>query len=281
MADVSVKELGDFEVMSPPDESPMAGMAFHRVRAGIEVGSFGISVIELPAGFEGYPDHDHSGDGQEETYTALSGSGTLHAGGAGGEGHALEPGVFARVGAGTRRKVVTGEVPMTLLILGAPRDSAYDPEGGMSGISMAGPGDPPQEDGIDVTVCSVDDCERVFRGGMARLRAELGGRSLGMQVLDLPPGFERYPEHDHVESGQEEVYVSLGGSATLRVGGDGGEEHTLTPGTFARVGPAEQRKIVTGDQPARLLALGGTPGEAFVPAARTEKGAPDPLTQQG
>ena len=50
------------------------------------------------------------------------------------------------------------------------------------------------------------------------------------------------------------------GAATLQVGG---EEHELRPGTFARVGPGEKRKIVTGDEGARVIAIGGTPGKAY------------------
>src|SRR5690242_21103019 len=45
----------------------------------------------------------------EEVYTALSGSATLHAG---GREYRLEPGVFARIGAGERRKVTTGDEPV-------------------------------------------------------------------------------------------------------------------------------------------------------------------------
>jgi oxalate decarboxylase/phosphoglucose isomerase-like protein (cupin superfamily) len=37
-----------------------------------------------------------------------------------------------------------------------------------------------------------------------------------MQVLDLPPNLsEGYPEHDHAETGQEEVYAVLRGSGRM------------------------------------------------------------------
>ena len=32
---------------------------------------------------------------------------------------------------------------------------------------------------------------------------------------------------------------------------------------FARVGPGEKRKLVTGAEGARVIALGGTPGKAY------------------
>ncbi len=126
----------------------------------------------------------------------------------------------------------------------------------------------------DVTVKRTEDFETYFLGAMRRVRSGLGVSSFGMQLMSLPPNEERYPEHDHSADGQEEVYVTLEGSATLRAGG---EEHRLEPGTYARVGPGETRKIVTGDEAATILALGGVPGKAFEPAAFTDEGQPDPL----
>ena len=66
----------------------------------------------------------------------------------------------------------------------------------------------------------------------------------------------------------------LSGRATIRVGV---EEYTLEPGVWIRVGEAEKRKSVTGDERARVLAIGGSPGRAYVPPEFTEEGAPDPL----
>ena len=45
-------------------------------------------------------------------------------------------------------------------------------------------------------------------------------RAFGMQVIDMPPGYADYPEHDHAETGQEEVYVVLRGSAEMDVDGE-------------------------------------------------------------
>jgi quercetin dioxygenase-like cupin family protein len=125
----------------------------------------------------------------------------------------------------------------------------------------------------DVTVKRVEDFEAIFHGGFRRVRAGLGVTSFGLAVMDFPPNYGDYPEHDQVHDNQEEVYTVLSGRATLSVGG---EEHELVPGVWARVGPAEKRKIVTGDQTARVLAIGGSPGRAYVPPEFTEEGAPDP-----
>jgi mannose-6-phosphate isomerase-like protein (cupin superfamily) len=90
----------------------------------------------------------------------------------------------------------------------------------------------------------------------------LGVTAWGMNVLRLPPHWAEYPEHDHKEDGQEEVYVVLEGSATLQAGD---ESWDLGPGMLARVGSGQKRKIVPGGEGATILALGGTPGKAYMP----------------
>src|SRR5919197_6219364 len=106
----------------------------------------------------------------------------------------------------------------------------------------------------DVTVKRLEEFEAIFGGGFRRVRAGLGVSSFGLSVMDFPPGFAQYPEHDHGPDGQEEVYTVLAGTATLTVGGVA--DYELEPGVFARVGPQESRKISTGEAGARLLAIG-------------------------
>ena len=57
-----VKRLDEFEAIF--------GGGMLRVRAGLGVSSFGIAVMELPANFSDYPEHDQAHDHQEEVYTA-------------------------------------------------------------------------------------------------------------------------------------------------------------------------------------------------------------------
>ena len=123
----------------------------------------------------------------------------------------------------------------------------------------------------DVTIKSVEEFDTPNGGGFCRARASLGVSAFGMQVENFPPHFEHFPEHEHAEDGQEEVYSVLSGSATLHADG---ETHELTPGVFARVGANVTRKITTGDEPARILAIGGTPGAAYSAPGYTEEGAP-------
>jgi uncharacterized cupin superfamily protein len=126
----------------------------------------------------------------------------------------------------------------------------------------------------DVTIKRIEDFEAIFGGGLRRARSGLGVRSFGMQVEEFPPNATLYPEHDHSEDGMEEVYTALEGKVILLVGG---EEHVLEPGTFARVGPGETRKLITGDEGARVLAIGAVPGKVYEPPEFTEEGQPDPM----
>jgi len=128
----------------------------------------------------------------------------------------------------------------------------------------------------DVTVREIDQMDGIYGGVARRARAELGVSAWGMQVLTLPPDWDGYPNHKHdadsTDPNQEEVYIPLQGSATLVADG---AEFELRPGTMARVGPEQLRKIVPGSEGIRLLALGGKPG-AFAAGAWTEIGADPP-----
>ena len=122
----------------------------------------------------------------------------------------------------------------------------------------------------------IDELEAIYGGSFKRARAELGVTSFGMQVIDLPPNVTAYPEHSHSEDGQEEVYLVLRGSAEMEVDGD---RVTLDPDTMIRVAPGTSRKVLPGENGARLLVLGGVPGQPYKAPAVTELGAPDPMAQ--
>ena len=122
----------------------------------------------------------------------------------------------------------------------------------------------------------IDDMEAVYGDIFKRARAELGVSSFGIAVMDLPPHFDQYPEHDHSEEEQEEVYLVLRGSADIEVER---ERIPLDPETLIRVGPGAKRKIWPGSEGARVLALGGVPGKVYESPDFTELGAPDPLAE--
>ena len=130
----------------------------------------------------------------------------------------------------------------------------------------------------DKTFKQVDDMEAIFYGSFKRAGAELEVGSFGMNVCDFPPdaGEGVYPEHDHADVGEEEVYIAWRGSGILTVEG---EEITLDQNTMVRVGPETKRKVRSGPEGLRLLVLGGVPGEAYDRRERYRLGAPDPAEQ--
>ncbi|HEY2182110.1 MAG TPA: hypothetical protein VGH09_10605 [Solirubrobacteraceae bacterium] len=119
----------------------------------------------------------------------------------------------------------------------------------------------------DYTAKRIEDMQAGFGGGFVKARAELGVTAFGMQVIQLPPGVESYPEHDHAETGQEEVFVTLSGSGWMDIEGD---RVAMEPQTLIRVGPATKRKVLPGPDGLRMLAIGGCPGEGYKIVAATE-----------
>lgn len=125
----------------------------------------------------------------------------------------------------------------------------------------------------DYTAAQIDDMETFYKGLFRKARAEVGATAFGLAIVELAPGADNHPDHDHA-GGQEEVFLVLRGFGTMTIDG---EEVELTPDTVVRVGPEAKRKIIPGAEGMRLVAIGGTPGRAYDPPAYTEVGAPDPL----
>lgn len=128
----------------------------------------------------------------------------------------------------------------------------------------------------DYTVKKIDEMEAVFLGSFKRARAELGVESFGMQIIDMPPHLERYPEHDHSHDDQEEVFLSLRGGGEIEIDG---ERLPLDPDHAVRVGPSAKRKVWPGAEGIRLLVLGGIPGKPYEAPDLTKLGEPDPLAR--
>ena len=119
----------------------------------------------------------------------------------------------------------------------------------------------------DYTAKRIKDMEAGFGGGFVKARAELGVSAFGMQVIQMPPDYGDYPEHDHADSGQEEVFLTLSGSGWMDIEG---ERVDLDSETLVRVGAGAKRKIYAGPQGIRVLAIGGAPGEVYKAPEVTE-----------
>ena len=119
----------------------------------------------------------------------------------------------------------------------------------------------------DYAAKRVEEMEAAYGGAFVKARAELGVSAFGLQVINLPPDADSYPEHDHVADGQEEVFVALKGSGWIEIEG---EKLELDPSVFVRVGPTAKRKLISGDKGLSVLALGGAPGEPYKIKASSE-----------
>lgn len=122
-------------------------------------------------------------------------------------------------------------------------------------------------------VKKIDEMEAIYQGAFKRARAELGVESFGIQIIDLPAGYEHYPEHDHEQDRQEEVYLVMRGGGEIEIEG---ERFPLDGDHVARVTSGTKRKVWPGPEGIRLVVVGGVPGEAYEAPGFTKLGEPDP-----
>jgi uncharacterized cupin superfamily protein len=101
------------------------GIRFRPARQAMGIAAWGMNVIEFDPACEGYPEHDHVADGQEELYVVLSGSLVLLVD---GSERTLQPGDMVRVPPELARKFVTRGESATLLALGGTPGRAYAPD---------------------------------------------------------------------------------------------------------------------------------------------------------
>ncbi|MBA2384002.1 MAG: cupin domain-containing protein [Actinobacteria bacterium] len=107
----------------------------------------------------------------------------------------------------------------------------------------------------------LDDFERPFPK-WALARKSLNLTSFGMNVVELPPG-ETIPEHDETERDQEEVFVTLSGSATIVIDG---QDHPAPAGTFVRLDPEPKRTVRNdGDDVATVLIVSAPRSSGYEP----------------
>ena len=127
----------------------------------------------------------------------------------------------------------------------------------------------------EYTVKRIDEMEAVYLGAFKRARAELGVESFGLQVIDLPPDFENYPEHDHAEDGQEEVFMAIKRRRRDR------DRRRALPARPRPHGPRRLRapsaRSGPGAEGMRMVIVGGVPGGVYEAPDISKLGEPDPM----
>jgi len=108
---------------------------------------------------------------------------------------------------------------------------------------------------------SIDELPTLWDGFAKLVRAGLEITAFGANILDLPPDYST-SSHDESDSGQQELYVALGGSGMVEIDGtslplDG--EHLV------RVDAGTPRVLSSGSDGVRVLCIGATPGAVYEP----------------
>jgi quercetin dioxygenase-like cupin family protein len=118
MADgFTIKRIDEFEEM---EGSGNATWRLARKTLGAE--SFGFNVVDIGPGGQ-IPEHDHTGDNQEEVFIVLDGQATIVAN---GEEHDGPPGTFCRYAPDVRRTIRNdSDANVRALLIGVPVDSGY------------------------------------------------------------------------------------------------------------------------------------------------------------
>jgi mannose-6-phosphate isomerase-like protein (cupin superfamily) len=92
------------------------------------------------------------------------------------------------------------------------------------------------------------------------VRKHFGIEAFGVNAVTKEAGEVLIPEHDERESGQQELYFVHRGGVKVTVAG---EEVEVGEGGMIAVGPETVRKIESTASPTTLIAMGGTPGQAY------------------
>jgi tetratricopeptide (TPR) repeat protein len=115
-------------------------------------------------------------------------------------------------------------------------------------------------------VARIEEVEEVDDGRcpMRPIRHHLGITAFGVNSWTGKEAGDRIiNEHDeNEEDGNEELYVVLGGHATFVLGG---EEVDAPAGTLVFARPSVKRTVFAREAGTTVLALGGVPGQAYVP----------------
>lgn len=249
------------------------GGSYIRARGSLGVEAFGLGVMQLPPQIDQIPHHVHTFDGQEEVYIALNGSGWVEIA---DERVPIDQETAVRVGPTAHRRLISGETPLQVLVVGGTPGQAYEAFELLElGAPEPNPAELPgivaaqeHESSDDFTAVAFED-SGVFRGhkdgvSFFPLGRALGVTAFGIAAIDLEfrDGASEYPLHDHSDDGQTEVYVVQRGSGTLMVDG---EPIEVGASEMAAVAPEPKRQWIAGPDGVRFISIGAPTGKPHAP----------------
>jgi mannose-6-phosphate isomerase-like protein (cupin superfamily) len=112
----------------------------------------------------------------------------------------------------------------------------------------------------DIAAAAIDDLPTLWDGFAKLVRTGLDITAFGVQIMDLPPDYATH-SHDESETGQQELYVALGGAGAV-VAGE--RRFPLDADHLVRVDAGTDRVLTSGPEGLRVLCVGGVPGEPYV-----------------
>jgi quercetin dioxygenase-like cupin family protein len=115
----TIKSIDRFEEMEGS-----GGATWHLARKSLGAEAFGFNVVDLEAGGE-IPEHNHTGDDQEEVFVILEGTGKIVTD---GEEHEAPAGTFCRFAPEVNRTIRNeSDESVRALLIGVPVKSGYEP----------------------------------------------------------------------------------------------------------------------------------------------------------
>jgi quercetin dioxygenase-like cupin family protein len=113
----TIKNLDEFEEMEGS-----GGATWRLARKTLDAEAFGFNVVDIAPGGQ-IPEHDHSGDNQEEVFIILDGQATIVAG---DDEHDAPPGTYCRYAPEVKRTIRNdSDASVRALLIGVPMDSGY------------------------------------------------------------------------------------------------------------------------------------------------------------
>lgn len=113
----TIKHVDDFEEMEGSGNA-----TWHLARKTLGAEAFGFNVVDIAPGGQ-IPEHDHSGDNQEEVYIVLEGQATLVTD---GQEQQAPAGTYARYAPEVKRTIRNeSDGNVRALLIGVPVDSGY------------------------------------------------------------------------------------------------------------------------------------------------------------
>ena len=115
---------------------------------------------------------------------------------------------------------------------------------------------------------AIDELPTLWDGFAKLVRSGMDITAFGVQIMDLPPDYETR-SHDEADTGQQELYVAISGSGAVVIGD---ERVQLDPDHLVRVDAGTARVLASNSDGLRVMIVGGTPGQAYVPPGWTNEG---------